>query len=574
MKKYQLTLNNCFVYLVYTSLLTLKQLNMQVFTPPPTRKYPNYIWIKSQFSAFGITHPFLFALIAMILSCPPSRINAQTMSIDPVGTNGVHITEACTNTGFQLVISSLPSNMQYLSHTWSGADWALRPPLFQSTCAGSRGNVNASIWNVSWTDYWSAETDQVTARVKFFDSSSGEEVEIPVTRTVRIRRIRNFSIQGSASIQNCCFEPVSYAPVGHRDGGENTGYSFNWSVPPNWTILGASNQETITVIPNATGGGTVSLTISRPNNINKTESRVISRFVPQFTINTSNVPTTVCPGDTLSFSTTLPQCGVPSINWTVPSGWTIISGQGTSTVTITPTPAAIDGSILVNGTLPLGNCTISGDQRSLIFLNEAPSAPQFLVLGSNDVSQINWINRRWNVCPGGISTVIEVIPTVLDQSYTFSVSAPWQINGQSGPITTSDPWVFVSGPSNAPSTGVLSAQASNCIGQSSITNYTFARNNGNIPCGDGGGGVKARLIGDDLVISPNPVYNLFEIRTADDAIQQVKIISIDGKVMQFIPELQPNSSFMISSHSWQPGLYVVQYWNNDQQIISKKLLKH
>jgi len=177
------------------------------------------------------------------------------------------------------------------------------------------------------------------------------------------------------------------------------------------------------------------------------------------------------------------------------------------------------------------------------------------------------------VCPGGVSTVIEVIPNNLVQSYTYSISSPWLINGQSNPITIPDDYVLVSGPSNAPFSGTLTVQANNCIGTSAPSSYVFLRNDGPIPCGDGKGGVRARPFINEIELHPNPVNDFFTLNIGQSPLTNLQIISLNGQIMETIHFLDPNNTHGIHTQKWPAGIYMVHYQIKGKQANPVKAVK-
>jgi len=500
-----------------------------------------------------------------------SKSTGQSVSIDPSHSSGIIIREACANVSFQYVANNIPQNWQYVSHEWSGAEWAQRPIGVTSSCPGSKGSVNAPAWNVTWTDYYTTEVDAVHLKLNYITPDG--PAELKATRNIRIRRIGDFRILGPSSIQRCCTLPQNFQAIGFADGIGDSGYSYSWSFPLGWTVDGANNQSIITLIPDESSTGEVSLTITRPTGVSKTVVHVIDRFTPSFAINTTSGPLNVCPNEEITLHASSPDCGTPIINWSLPMGWIILSGQGTPTITITPTIQAQDGNVTISGFIQEGGCFVNQSSRALRYINEIPPSPDFLVLGTTDLPHINWINQRWHVCPNGLSTVIEVIPSQLDQSYIFTVNSPWQINGQSNPIVTTNPFVFVSSPSNAPFSGVLTAQAINCIGSSEPNSYRFLRNDGPIPCGEGGGGVKALKFYDELEIYPNPANDYIIINVGFESIHDFKIISMSGQVMDSYQLLNKNERQNIDISTWPSGFYILEYKTEQNNMNYLKLIK-
>ena len=113
--------------------------------------------------------------------------------------------------------------------------------------------------------------------------------------------------------------------------------------------------------------------------------------------------TLVCPGNSNTYSVT-PLTGVTSYTWTVPTGTTIVSGQGTSS--IVATIGATSGNIGVSATGPCGTSTVR--TLAIIFANFFASPvtsanPSAVCLGST--SQLSAISgdsiKWWTAATGG-----------------------------------------------------------------------------------------------------------------------------------------------------------------------------
>jgi len=108
--------------------------------------------------------------------------------------------------------------------------------------------------------------------------------------------------------------------------------SYNWTVPAGWTIVSGQGTTFISVVAGSSGG---QVCVSASNSCGSSSPSCIN-------VNVSNVPgspgpisgpASVCGGSTVSYSIA-PVAGATSYNWTVPSGWSIVSGQGTTSINV------------------------------------------------------------------------------------------------------------------------------------------------------------------------------------------------------------------------------------------------
>ncbi|MEI6947156.1 M6 family metalloprotease domain-containing protein [Paraflavisolibacter sp. H34] len=150
----------------------------------------------------------------------------------------------------------------------------------------------------------------------------------------------------------------------------------------------------------------------------------------------------VCPGDTRSYTVALTPRAM-AYNWTVPSGVTLLSGQGTRTVQVQFGNTFSSGSLRVHATNCMGTSPV---ETAAISKTGAPAAPD----------QITGAAR---VCVG--ETITYSTPAVTTaSSYTWTVPAGASI--QTGQNTASITVLF----SNTFTSGSVRVVANNCSGSS------------------------------------------------------------------------------------------------------------
>jgi len=114
------------------------------------------------------------------------------------------------------------------------------------------------------------------------------------------------------------------------------GVTYNWSMPSGLTITSGAGTNTITV--SASGSflqGNIWLSGSNatcPNSTSNSTSRLIARDVPAAPSAISG-PGTVCPSTTGHVYSVTAVAGL-TYNWTMPSGLTLVSGQGTNSIVV------------------------------------------------------------------------------------------------------------------------------------------------------------------------------------------------------------------------------------------------
>ncbi|MFC5269924.1 T9SS type A sorting domain-containing protein [Adhaeribacter terreus] len=147
--------------------------------------------------------------------------------------------------------------------------------------------------------------------------------------------------------------------------------------------------------------------------------------------------------------------GATNYNWSLPTGWVFVSGQGTNSISVTPGPAG--GTVSVSAS---NNCGTSADQTLAVSIN--PGAPV----------QPGAITGNAVAC-SGLAQTYSVAPVTGASTYTWTLPAGW-----SGTSTTNS--ISVTAGSGG---GTISVVASNGCGSSSA--QTLAVTTSTIPATPG-----------------------------------------------------------------------------------------
>ncbi|WP_162054470.1 ice-binding family protein [Pontibacter pamirensis] len=139
-------------------------------------------------------------------------------------------------------------------------------------------------------------------------------------------------------------ETVTYTLATVEDG-----VTYTWAVPANWALVSGQGTGTITVNTTATAG-TVSVIATNTCGTAQSISKDVSITVPPVSPGVITDNSNVCDGLTYTINAVT---GATGYTWTVPSGFTITSGQGTTTITVTADSPTAAGQVTVaalNGT--------------------------------------------------------------------------------------------------------------------------------------------------------------------------------------------------------------------------------
>lgn len=137
--------------------------------------------------------------------------------------------------------------------------------------------------------------------------------------------------------------------------------SYIWTVPTGATISGPSNGSSIEVIYSTPTAGSITVKSVTSCGISAARTQAITRVGTPVSI-TGDVVVCFTGNDyTYTVNDTLNNMDSATYTWTVPTGSSITSGQGTSSITVAYDPAFLAGNITVRA----NGCGTYGSTRSL-----------------------------------------------------------------------------------------------------------------------------------------------------------------------------------------------------------------
>ncbi|MBC5775865.1 DUF3494 domain-containing protein [Pontibacter sp. KCTC 32443] len=182
-----------------------------------------------------------------------------------------------------------------------------------------------------------------------------------------------------------------------------TGYT--WTVPAGWTITSGQNTTKITVIAGATSGN---VTVTAENECGSSEAAI-------FTVAASSTPAAAtingsagaCIGAPLTYSVT-PVDGATDYEWTVPQGWTIVSGNHTPTIEVTVGDQAGDVTVTISN-----SCGAGATAKLAVAPTVKPATPT--------------ISGPAETCAGSEDNVYSIPAVEGATKYTWTVPIGWTI---------------------------------------------------------------------------------------------------------------------------------------------------
>jgi hypothetical protein len=300
-----------------------------------------------------------------------------------------------------------------------------------SVCVGTAGvtyttqaGMNNYIWTVSsagqitggagtnvLTVTWNA-TGPHTVSVNY-TNESGCSAATAVIRNVTVNPLPVPTITGVAAICEAS-TGVSYATESGMTG-------YNWTISAGGTITSGAGTNNIKVTWNKPGAQTVGVNYTNPEGctagLATAKSVTVNPLPGVAGAITGNI--TLCGGTQNVVYSIAAIANVTNYNWTVPTGATIVSGAGTTSITVNYAASATPGIITANGSNPCGTSNTSS-----LSVNVTP-----LPVAAGTIS------GNASVCQGSTGLTFTVPPVANATSYTWSV--PSGVSIRSGANTSS-----------------------------------------------------------------------------------------------------------------------------------------
>ncbi len=193
--------------------------------------------------------------------------------------------------------------------------------------------------------------------------------------------------------------------------------SYNWNVPVGWTITAGAGTTSITVTSGAAAGNiTVASVNSCGTSSQQTKAITLNPAVPAIP-GTISGAAAVCPATTGNGYSISPVANATTYTWVVPAGWSITSGSGTTSISVTAGAAGQNGNITVTA----GNgCGTSSAQTKAVVVSPGTPATPGTITGPSPV------------CPNATGIVYSVAAVANATSYNWVLPAGWSVTAGAG----------------------------------------------------------------------------------------------------------------------------------------------
>jgi large repetitive protein len=274
--------------------------------------------------------------------------------------------------------------------------------------------------------------------------------------------------------------------------------TYTWTVPTGWSVTGGAGTTSITVTTGSAGqNGNISVTAG--NSCGTSAARTLTVTVSPGTPlqpGTITGTATQCPGLTIQAYSISAVTNATTYTWTVPTGWSVTGGAGTTSITVTTGSAGQNGNISVTA----GNSCGTSAVRTLA-VTVSPGTP----------TQPGTITGTATQCPGLTLQAYSISAVTNATTYTWTVPTGWSITGGAG--TTSITVTTGSAGQN----GNISVTAGNSCGTStaSILAVTVDPGIPAAPVATAGSGATCSQITANWTTSVNATYYELDVSTVN-----------------------------------------------------------
>lgn len=553
-------------------------------------------------------------LLVLTTICMLATAKAQTVSIS--GTQPVDI--GCENK-YTASVSNVPQDWTIVDYKWQatfiGPNGSMRyvssntngTPTYTTTSNSSPVYaLTPELW-VKWDGYHYPTNVQIIFNIRYTTSTNSTPANSQTYYMLDGNNSNSFKLKGipqtplftttsPTAVQKCCLNNVTYSVTNYGDAN----VFDQWTYPTGWTLVSQSGNS-ITLLPDASTGGNVACRVGISTAcpaIYKSATVAITRVDPAITIVPTSFKTDlICPNSTYTYSVN-PICGATNYNWAFPAGWSINTGQGTNTVSVSTSASAVTGAVSISA--DFNGCSSANYTTNLRVLNTPPGIITTLFTYG---SHCNGIYLCFND-NSGITLNIAVSATDAT-AYTYRVVAPFYFKNASGAsvqsITTTSnysPLLYCSQANKL--SGTMYITPNNCIGAGTEKAIGFTKEadcwcNGTQPYPYAGnsdpslcitppsncGGrtqlgttllqetVASRLI-DKNKVYPNPASTTITIETTATGKKTINIISLLGQVVHTTTSTE--QVFAIDVSSLQAGTYIAEVSNSKQTVFKQKII--
>jgi len=347
-----------------------------------------------------------------VISVTWNTLGAQSISVNY---NNVNSCTAASATMKNVTVNALPSptitGPSAACINSAGSTFTTETGMTGYTWSVTGGTIvgpaNTNIALITWNTL-GVQTVTVT-----YTNVNGCVAPAPVVKTVTVHAPSAPTISGSNTA--CAGNTVIYTT-------ESGMTNYLWTISSGGFIVGASNTNSVSVIWNVPGSGTISVIYTDLNGCTQTAPSVMNISVGVSPVPTITGTTSICPGS--SGIVYFTEAGMINYIWTISSGGTITQGSGTNVITVTWQSSGPQ-VITVNYTSLLGcSAGIPTSKAVTVLPTPTPTITGLSTVCSGSVENYNteagMTNYQWSLSSGG---------TIVSGNNTNAITVNWNTVG-------------------------------------------------------------------------------------------------------------------------------------------------
>jgi PKD repeat protein len=309
--------------------------------------------------------------------------------------------------------------------------------------------------------------------------------------------------------------------------------SYLWTVPSSAIIVNGQGTNTILVnfLSNFTSG---SIKVAAVNCLGSSLFKTLSvRGKPSTPALISGLSEEVCAGTTNVSYSIAPVTGAIGYSWTLPANTTLVSGQGTTSITLNFSASFKSGTLKVAAS---NSCGTSG-LKSLT-IRSTPRTPDL-------------ISGATSVCANQLGVVYSIPAVTGALSYTWNVPVGASFTGQTTPAISVDFGLVA---------GIVKVKANNNCGSSAFRTLSVST-----VCREG-----ADVFGFNPTIYPNPSSTQFILKVNAEVDSEVSVVLFDlaGREMERVSKLNTDEGFRFGENL-KAGVYLAVIISNGERQTLK-----
>ena len=224
--------------------------------------------------------------------------------------------------------------------------------------------------------------NDTTVAISFASNFTTSNITVQSVNACGVSSIRSYLVTTNAptqlslisgAINTCEFIGASGQLATYSVRADANIINYAWTLPQGATNVSGQGSRTISFrYPAGFTGGTISVTATNGCGTSPSRSLTVSRLLPVTPGNIDVINTQSCPNRVYTYSIASFPFNATSLLWTIPDGATLVSGQGSRSITVSYPLGVVDGYVTVKS---VANCAFSSARNAQVRMAPCPVDP-------------------------------------------------------------------------------------------------------------------------------------------------------------------------------------------------------